>query len=429
MAQGGLIQSQVRQDAAGQLDAWGIQHKVEIVQLQQRELRDNGFLVDIDIHGVSQFTAKVDWYVDLGINADDERRTTKRLSPGRKNLLPESKFRSLETRLRRNLYKHSIEVSAFGGYRYVPNTAFMDWWDTHQELCEEWDAEVERVCAQWDYLVDEAKIDFGRMARDAWLALIGRNGQGTSGLHHQSMDSFVADAIWLVGEQMPSPSQIRTNTRVTLRPFGTFLTDLEQAQADQEIEDIRGNIQREREERDTFARSEKAWTEQQEAKAREMGELADAARFERWERERVAREKAEIEIAAIKEVQLEIAREAIVDMQNPFADAVAQVRERAYDTTLEVLENVQKHGRVLGKTVQKIETMATMFRALNVVGDGDLEMAIRSLDAALAMPGVDTTRNTGAITTALEQVLAVAESTAEEVAEETTLTGWDMLNI
>lgn len=409
---------------------------VRVLDVQQRSLRDNGFLVDIDVKGVSQFYTSVDWHLDLGIPKSDERRTSGRLTPGRKCLVTDAgKFRSLETRARVNLEKYSHRVAMFGNYRYIPNTAFMEWYEKHEAITAEWDAAKQDLLDGYDGLVYEAEEAFTAMARETWLTLVGRNDSATrEWVAQNSLAKFTEQVVSKARASMPSERDIEQKLVISLQPLATFLLGDEQAAIELERQRALDEAERIRQERDYWARSERAWAEEQEAKA-------EAARTEQYQRERVARAEADeairqarIQTEAIKQAQLEIARKAVIEMANPFEEVVQDLRANVYETVTEVLENIRKHGRVLGKTKEKIDNMVDLFRLMHnpaVTPDRELEQAIHSLETALRADGTETKRDTGAITEALNEVAGVTSRLATDLAAETRVSkgGWEQLDL
>lgn len=438
----------VKETAQSRLAQLGMDEQpVAVLNVQQKSLRDNGFLVDIDVTGVSQFFASVDWHLDLGIPQTDERRKSGRLTPGRKCLINKAgKFRSLETRVRYNLEKYSFKVALFGDYRYVPDTAFMAWHEAHEAICAEWDEEKESLLDRYDQLVYEAEVEFSGMARETWLTLMARNDpESRKWIEENDLQSFTESVVSAARKSMPTRNDIQTKLAIKLQPMATFLLGDEQAQLELEREQALAEADKIRQERDHWARQEAAFTRQQEAKAQaaeaEAYEKELAAKAERQERERVAQaeaqekiERAKAETAAIKAAQLEIARKAVLDMANPYAEVMQDLRSNVYDTVTEVLDNIRKHGRVLGKTKEKIDNLVSLFSLLHnpaVTPDPELEAAFNTLKSAMGQQGSDTKRDTDAIKDALTDVKLVAGNLVGELAQETRLStgGWEQLDL
>ena len=100
---------------------------IRTVAMDISRMKELGVLVDIDVHGTSMFTTKATW-AELGIPQEDTRR--KRLKRGSKDLIPKlymGRLRSLETRFRQSLEKHSFVLDGFRPYKWVPFTAYESW--------------------------------------------------------------------------------------------------------------------------------------------------------------------------------------------------------------------------------------------------------------------------------------------------------------
>lgn len=430
------IREQVKAEAVEKLNSYGLDTPVRVLDVQMRELRDNGFLVDIDVTGVSPFYTSVDWHLDLGIPKSDERRTSGRLTPGRKCLVTDAgRFRSMETRARYNLEKHSHRVAVFGNYRYVPNTAFLTWLDKHNEIVAEWDEAKEALLDNYQDIILEVVDAFTAMARETWLTLVSRHDTASQEwIAGNSLDAFTEAVVQKAVSAMPSPEDIRDKLAIRLQPLATFLLSNEQAEIEREREQIMAEVEKSRLERDSFARSERAWVEREEAKTK-------AAKEEAYQRERAARAEADesirrarIETEAIKSAQLEIARKAIKQMANPFEEVIGDLRTQVHSTVTEVLENIRQHGRVLGKTKEKIANLCDLFALLYnpaVTPDAGLEQAIGALRKSLSVEGDATKRDTAAIRSALMEVANIASQAAAEVAAETAPSkgAWEQLDL
>lgn len=442
-----LTKDTVRQDAMDRLQGLGLDADVRVLDIQQRQLRDNGFLVDIDVCGVSQFYCAVDWHLDLGIPKGDERRESHRLTPGRKCLVTDAgKFRSLETRVRANLDRYSFRIAMFGNYRYIPNTAFMEWHTKHQEIVAEFEIEKERLLDRYEDLVAEMQDAFRAMARETWLTLMSRQDEDTRAwVREHSITKFSDMVVARAMEKMPTVAQIDERLQIVLQPLATFLLADEQAAIELERERALTAAQELRMERDMFARQERAWTEKAEAESKavqaESAARREAAAAEAAARARAANAEAEEQIrraqaetAAIKAAQLEIARTAVKQMVNPFEEVIGDLRAQVYNTVTEVLDNIRHNGRVVGKTTEKIENLIALFALLHnpaVTPDAELESAIGALRSAMNVGGSGTKRSVSAIQAALTEVKYVAGNVVSDIAAETAPSkgGWEQLDL
>lgn len=424
----------------------GEDQRVRVLGLQQKALRDNGFLVDIDVTGVSMFYAKVDWRLDLGIPKNDERQRSGRISPGRKWLIDVRKFKSLETRIRKNLEKHSFKITAFGGYRYVPDTAFTEWYNDHTNICNEWERQKDELLASYDTHLYGLEIDFSKMARETWLTLVGRATTDAGAgefldRYNRSVSDFIQAVVDAALKSVPSRQRIRDELHIHLRPMATFMLSSEQAAMEYETAKINAAKQQEWDSLNYWRRKEKAQAEAAEAEAATVVEAERDKQLlsytQRNEAQRAARAKTDAEIEraritteAIRKEKTRIAREALADMAAPIEEIVNDLRGQILTTAGEITRNINRHGRVLGKTVQKVEGMVATFRLLNIAGDEELEQVLNSLESAMEVAGTNgTKRDVGSIEQALRSVNDVASTVAGEVIDETADADWDYLEL
>jgi hypothetical protein len=325
---------------------------------------------------------------------------------------------------------------AFGSFRYIPDTAWDQFWAKHEEICAAWESELARVTGNYDQYVEEVREDFAAQAVDAWLALIGRaNGATAEYVQQTSLDEFREMVVSRALDQLPTPDDIRERCTITLRP-ATFLLDSEMEQNLLEAAQARSERQRIEEKDNTWLRMERAHARKAEAEA-------DAARQAAWEQRRREQAKTELERARVEEeiqrerqktearrqVQLELARAAITELATPYQEMVDNLRGLMLETAEELLININRHGRVLGKTAEKIGNMQATFRMLNTVRDPELEQAIEDLGAAMEQPGIEYRRDTEAVAQALQQVATVAMREATDAIDDLEIGAFDYLDL
>ena len=211
---------EVRDDALANLRGLGIDvDNVQVSHANSKELRDNGFLVDIDVTGTSMFETGVSWSLDLGIADRDSRRVTKRIRPGRKMLLPNNKLLSIVQRIRDNLYKYSHNLAVFPGYRYIPNSAFQEWHERHQELLEEFEDYKAELVTGHAVFKDKCRQDFAKHARDTYPRL------AADVRSKLTVEEFTGQVVASALASFPTKSMIRENLRVVTLPPATFILE------------------------------------------------------------------------------------------------------------------------------------------------------------------------------------------------------------
>ena len=419
----------VRRQALANLVAMGFDgDEVEVLHANVKSLRDAGMLLDLDINGLTMFEARSSWQLDLGVSAKDARRVTKRLRIGRKNLLPNTKLQSVGQRIRDNLLRYSQAIAVFPGYRYVPYGAFLTWWERHQELLDEWNEHKTWILDNYEQLKADCRADYRKHARDTYAAtpaIQARYDQGTF------VNLVVADAI----SHFPSKARVESDLQVSLKPPATFLLESEyQAEllkAQRLASTRRDELEKERLERDMWARQEKARAEQAEAEARAAGDLAKAAQIEAAERERVAKFQAEEEIRAIRQAQIEIAREVVKDTVNPLLQIVEDNRQRIYATLSGLQTNITRRGWVHGKEANAIKSLHEWFKLMNITSDDEMEQRLQALSDSL--DGVDTGSKSkydaDTVLANIRQAIGTALSDAADVAANLEIDAMTMMDV
>lgn len=426
-AKDGSKAREIQREAQDRLGDLGYGGNVRVLSAAERNIRDGGIGIDLDVHGLSPLWAKVDWYLDLGVLQGDKRR--KRLSPGRKNLLPDAKLESAQTRLRNNLYKFSYRVTAIGNYRYVPNEAFLAWKEAHDAIVADFYATKQWCIDHYEELKLKLIDDYRDMATETWESIQSR-GDPAEVRFTQSytlwefQDAVVAKAL----SKLPSPEEMEQDIHIVVN-VATWMLPVEAMADELERQQLITEAQEEAEKHNHWLREERAASEAAEAKYMAAIEKAktEKARAEA-EADLIEFEKQE-KMKAVRRAQLELARESVHEIVNPFDEMLNDLRAQMYKSTRDVLDNIAKHNRVVGKQVTAIQNMIGLFRMLDAAGDDELAHRIENLEKALDAPGLETKRDTGSIVDALNQVAMVAMEAGKAAAEMTEYSEWDALNI
>lgn len=355
--------------------------RVGTVRLELRKLQQMGTLVDLDFHGSNMFTTRAT-YSELGIPIGDMRR--KRLRAGSKDLLPKKligRLRSIETRFRQSLEKHSYRIGAFGSYRWVPFTAYEAWrddWNRLQGELAEW---KEETLSRYDEFTETIVEDFTQIASEAWQALLARRGGDTNfvlvtkdGAEFDGgqKEAFVEHVVSKAVAKLPTREDVQTRLYVDYRT-AVLLTQAdveadrliaEQLRAEREAEAARVWEEAERRNEERRRRQNKLWEEEKEAQLR-------------------VREK-EIKINAMRQAELEHARQQMAQMGSPLQEVFDSLRAQMYEDVGEILEGIRKNGRLVGRSSERVRNLVETFRLLNAHDDSSLEAALDELQARLA---------------------------------------------
>ena len=351
---------------------------ISTVALDIRRMRELGVLVDINVHGLSLLSILISW-AELGVPAGDMRR--KRLRRGRKDLFPEhaKKLRSLETRFRRWLEKHSFILEGFRPYRWIPFTAYGEWREGWDKLQAEWRAVVKDLLDHYDEMVELERADMAEVAVEAWQALIARyevkhpDGDepviviGGREFGREVPDSFVEYIQERAIQRLPTKEELRNGLYVDYR------TALVIDSADLQAENLR---------------QERLMTAQELERAKQAKAQAaqDAAQEHKW----VAREKARLDVEAhqkklqaMHEAELEHARQQLAGIVSPFQEAFEQLRAQMYADVQEIAASIAENGYLHGRVAERARNLFDTFSLLNAQGDDELEAALLELRTSL----------------------------------------------
>lgn len=302
--------------------------KIEEFEIDAARLMERGVLVDVDVRGASMFTTMAS-YEDLGLPAT--ALIHERINRGSKNLIPKVYLRriaSLSVRLHKTLERHSVSLSVFHPYRYVPYTAWTAFRQEWERLSYDWDVLRAEILENYEMFYDQAAAQFQEIARDAWRALVARYAR-------QGKDYAVDENIFVDRVTAAALSAFPTRERIAsgfivgyrvaiLRP--AFTT--------------------------TFATID-----------------LDVGDDEALHVQREARRLARRQMAALG---------------SPLRELFDKVRTVIYEDARELADGLRKHGRLVGRMAERAENLTKIFRLLNAHGDLELEEAIVQLEAIVA---------------------------------------------
>jgi len=406
--------------------------QISTVSLDIARMRELGVLVDIDIHGTSMFTARATWS-ELGIPQDDTRR--KRLKRGSKDLIPHiyiGRLRSLETRFRQSLEKHSFILQGFRPYRWIPFTAYESWREDWATLQAELDELKADILDHYDDFIDAIAADFALIAHEAWSAIRARRsssfpspsqgegwGEGAFVLitdhgTFENLDAFTDHVISRAIAQMPPREKIQGALYVDYHnAIITTGTDLEAERLRQE--QLRTASEQER------AAQHATW---QEARTRERQEWAKQQQLdlEVQEAEKLSHIRLRAEqrkLDAMKQAELEHARQQLSEMTSPFAEVIEQFRARIHQDVTQIAASIHKNGHVRGKVAERARSLLDLYRLLGAAtDDAQLESALYELRSRLNQrPANDSTTkyDTAAVQSALTDIATLTHDAAQTV--------------
>ncbi|MGD9099244.1 MAG: hypothetical protein PVF45_02110, partial [Anaerolineae bacterium] len=388
-------------------------------------------LVDVDVHGLSMLSARASW-AELGIPPGDVRR--ERLRRGNKDLFPEHarQFRSLETRFRGSLDKHSFVLEGFRPYRWIPFTAYETWREEWDRLQGEWAGVLADLLDHYDEIVAEERATAAEIAREAWDALLARHKTKTNG------DADSAPVIVIGGREfsnrVPAAFVEHVQERATARiPAGEDLagglyvdyrTALVLSGADLEAEYLRRERTRTERERERARQAEvqaRAHTAQEREWAAQRQLALEVEEQERQVEMRLQAERRRLQ--AMHEAEMEHARQQLDRIISPLDEVFQQLRAQIHRDVTEITASIERNGHLRGKVAERARNLVETFRLLNAHGDEALESALDDLKERLAQrPVVEQGKkapryNTEAVLGQLSRIKVLTHQAATDVAQ------------
>jgi hypothetical protein len=310
-------------------------HTNRRVVIELKALKEAGLLVDVDARGLYRFTLGV-LLPELGLGPDAARawglKASRLLIPDRLH----RRLRAAEQRARRALERHSLDLFRFGGYRYVPATA----WEAFRAEFDEARAGVAAVRAEmlggYDALKAFALKKAAQIAREAFRAAPIRR-------QHPDFEAFRKTLVARVEARFPSREEL-AEMDLYLK-LGEALTVADLAEEE--------------------ARLARAEAELYEARARIQA----------------AREQAE----AARREALAYARQRVKAELAPFDEYLAALRARIHGRAARLLDSVRRQGPqgLNPRTLKAVAELYETFRRLDLLGDQELEAELkRALEAA-----------------------------------------------
>ena len=232
-------------------------------------------------------------YEELGIHEDEVRH--ERLRRGSKDLIPREyikKLRTITVRLRQSLDRHSLSLTVFRPYRYVYFKSYDAWKAEFDGLCREFDALKKTLLDQYDELYTQCGIDFTAVASEAYSTL--RNRGATTEPKAQFINRVVSQAL----AKFPSRERIETDLKADYHT-SLLITDVDYA-------------------------TEVAKKDQAQAEAYEANQKAHLAA----QATRQGQREADVKLQAMRQAELEHARQQLKTMVSPITEAMFRLRSQ-----------------------------------------------------------------------------------------------------
>jgi len=373
------------------------------VYLELQRLRRQGLLIDVDVRGTTMFTRRAT-LTDLGIPRTSMRGKT--ITPGQKFMIPRhvhGRLQSLAQRLRATLDKYAQDVTGFRPYRYLHYAsydAFTARWD---ELIAEWDELREYLLAHLDEWRDDYVAAEADRAGEAWDAIMAANGDAALALEiddslvaFETRDEFIEWMIRRAAPLFPTAEAVEANLVADYKT--AVLTSV--ADIDAEI-----------------ARDEAAQRRAAEERA---------ARVAADEAARVARSEADLKMAAIRQAELEHARQQLATVVSPFEELFTNLRAWAFTEASEMADSIRRNGFFNPQVARRLRGFIELFEMKDATDDVDLAALLDELRRRAEATPRQTGRAGKApadaealenLTTALSDVVEATRESAQRAAE------------
>lgn len=376
-------------------------NKIQSVQMQLEILRRNGILVDLDVRGESMFSRAATW-LETGVW---DRETQEYFTRGRKSFFPkhEKKIKSIVARMRQNLADYP-KIAGFHPWSWINWRAYPTWKAEQERLTQEFEDAKKDLLDHYDSELETVLQDYRHIAHNAWVRLVSGRGYSGAILHGTAYDTeeeFTDAMIAGLLAKAPTPDDIRSRL---VADYTTALVygDQDLAAAEVEAENIRAGIE-------AASASRREAYLQAHILEQQIQHEAAMQRLERSERE--------IKLDAMRQAEIEHARQYIQEVGNPFVQVVQDMRNRMAEKAQQMLESVQKNGFLKGKVAEFGRGLLEFYDIMACHDDQELRMRLERLNAEIGPSGTE--RNIPNIESLLGQIVYLSNAEAEELTETT----------
>ena len=353
--------------------------KLRQVQVELAGLREDGILIDLEVHGTSIFSRTANW-LELGVIDEITREKHTR---GRRRLIDEKqekRLKSIESSLRRTLKEYSYDVPGFRPYRYVPWKAYGKWREKHDALVAQFDDLKVEILSNYEAYVDQSVSDTREIAHAAWISIRGQ-GFSTAEVNGEVYTSLAEFEQMLVDEvlgRIPSYDQISAMVYVDYIPgIATGSSELE---ADHLLA------------------------------AQMRAQQSDLKRAAAENDYQAATMGAKID--AYKQAELEHARQRLLSEGSPLVKMTQEFMAKIAEDIEKMLVSVRKNGHVRGKTAELGHSLIEFYEIMASVENGTLRSKLQELKETLGpVGGGDTAeRDIDKIEVVLQDLSAMIEA-------------------
>lgn len=366
---------------------------------EYQKLKREGILIELDITGSSMFATGNEW-AELGVALGQTR--TKWMTPGRKFLYPRELIRRLNSiisNMRQALGENTHDIPGFRPYRYLHYKQYEEWVTRWAELSTRFAEIKQTMLDSYELAVDELTDEYTKIAREAFKTarLTDEEAAMFDGHPYIVEDEFVEAVVNKVLSKMPSRERIETEIQAS------YHSAIIQGADDIAREEARAaQIRQQAEEEELRIERDKLNFEH----AKEMAGLEE-------------REKR-ITIEAMMKAETDRIRKQLNDTVSPLEETFVELRGMMSKAASEMLEQIQKNGRLHGRSAQRcLETLSDLVEMRAIVDDEELNKRVEQLKAAIGPVGdarTDSTpeRSTEAVKAALTSISELIDTARED---------------
>lgn len=375
------------------------------VRLQLNILRENGILIDLNITGSGMFT-KTASFDEIGFLQDSTKDARYGwIKPGSKYLIPEpavKKVKSVVIRMRQVFENHSRKVAGFSPYNWMPYTAHPAWVEKWTALRNEFYEIKQEIIESRDDYVDQIAREYERVAMSAWNSMSAQdNGVVMIGGEQMDMEDFVSYIVEKAISLVPSVEAIEEKLQAD------YITALVYGEADF----ARDQAEAEKIKIETSALEEKANLENR-LLLEQLRTVTLANNAEKEERD--------LKIEAMRQVELEHARDQIKETVSPFVEVYKQALDECTERAADLLETIRKGGVVRGKLAEKGRGLLNFYNMMLIpeLTDERMTKMLSELQTLMGTEGTkDETRDVEKIASKLKEIVELQDVVADEITE------------
>ena len=127
-------------------------------------------------------------------------------------------------------------------------------------------------------------------------------------------------------------------------------------------------------------------------------------------------------LQAMREAEIAHAQQRLLEMGSPFQEVLDQVEARLYESVQQMMESIQRNGRVVGKTKELGLNAIEQYQTLRALGGDRLHTEIESFRQALNTGSVEYKTDPEAVKLALEKLANETIAAADRVTRSVTPT-------